>query len=108
MRRHSRDYFAGNRESVLERDHFRCQSCGAGNSPLHVHHRRPGVSEPGLLITVCSACHARLHRLASIHVWIPERLAVLWAEQHARTSVQLQFAFGEEARALLRDPVKEV
>jgi hypothetical protein len=35
------------------------------------------VSEPGLLITVCFGCHARLHRLASIHVWIPELLAVL-------------------------------
>jgi hypothetical protein len=48
------------------------------------------------LITVCSACHARLHRLASIHYWIPELLATLWAEQHPATPVQLQFAFGME------------
>jgi 5-methylcytosine-specific restriction endonuclease McrA len=98
MRRHSRDYFGGNRESVLYRDQYRCQSCGAGDaSVLHVHHRRRGVSEPGLLITVCSACHARLHRLASIHVWIPELLAILWAEQHPDSPVQLQLAFGMEA-----------
>jgi 5-methylcytosine-specific restriction endonuclease McrA len=97
MRRHSRDYFGGNREIVLERDRYRCASCGAGDAKLHVHHRRPGVSEPGLLITVCPGCHARLHRLASIHVWIPERLAVLWAEQHPTTPVQLQFAFGDQA-----------
>jgi 5-methylcytosine-specific restriction endonuclease McrA len=77
MRRHSRDYFGGNREIVLARDRYRCASCGAGNAKLHVHHRQPGVSEPGLLITVCFGCHARLHRLASIHVWIPELLAVL-------------------------------
>jgi hypothetical protein len=49
------------------------------------------------LITVCSACHARLHRLASIHVWIPELLAILWAEQHPGSPVQLQFAFRMEA-----------
>ena len=96
MRRHSRAYFGGNRETVLARDHFRCASCGAGNN-LHVHHRHPGDSDPDFLITVCPACHARLHRLSSIHVWIPERLAVLWAEQHPVAPVQLQFAFGEEA-----------
>jgi hypothetical protein len=95
MRRHSRDYFGGNRETVLARDHFRCASCGEA-SLLHVHHRHPGNSDPDLLITVCSACHARLHRLASIHVWIPELLAILWAEQHPTTPVQLQLSFGAE------------
>jgi hypothetical protein len=82
---------------VLERDLYRCQTCGAGNEKLHVHHRRPGVSEPALLITGCSACHARLHRMASIHFWIPELLSVLWAEQHPDSPVQLQLAFGAEA-----------
>jgi 5-methylcytosine-specific restriction endonuclease McrA len=96
MRRHSLVYFGGNRESVLERDEFQCRSCRAGNEHLHVHHRHPGISDPELLITVCSACHARLHRLASIHYWIPELLATLWAEQHPATPVQLQFAFGME------------
>jgi hypothetical protein len=81
---------------VLERDRYRCASCGAEDAKLHVHHRQPGVSEPGLLITVCSACHARLHRLASIHSWIPELLAILWAEQHPAAPIQLQFAFGME------------
>ncbi len=74
MRRHLRDYFGGNREAVLIRDAFQCRSCGAGDvSILHVHHRQPGNSDPDLLITVCSGCHARLHRLASIHRWIPGR-----------------------------------
>jgi hypothetical protein len=81
---------------VLARDHFCCASCGAGNR-LHVHHRHPGVSDPDLLITVCAACHARLHRLVSIHVWIPELLTTLWAEQHPASPRQLQFAFGAEA-----------
>lgn len=87
MRRHSRDYFGGNREAVLVRGAFQYRSCGAGEARLlHVHHRHPGNSDPDLLITVCSGCHARLHRLASIYSWIPELLAV-----------QLQLAFGAEA-----------
>jgi hypothetical protein len=92
-RQHSRDYFAGKREAVLARDHFRCATCGAGNR-VHVHHRHPGISDPDLLITVCSA---RLPRLASIHRWIPELLAALWAEQNPAAPVQLQLAFGMEA-----------
>ena len=86
---HSRQRFAGLREEILERDGRACQSCGAGHR-LHVHHRKPGVHERELLVTVCAACHARLHRLAAVRVWIPEALVVLWAEQHPGIPVQLQ------------------
>ena len=41
-------------------------------------------------ITVCAACHARLHRLAALRIWIPELLIALWAEQHPGVPVQLQ------------------
>jgi predicted HNH restriction endonuclease len=58
-----------------------------------VHHRHPGNSDPDLLITVCPACHARLHRLSSIRAWIPELLAILWAEQHPAVPRQLQLSF---------------
>jgi hypothetical protein len=55
----------------------------------------------GILVTAtpifCPACHARLHRLSSIHAWIPDLLAVLWAEQHPASPVQLQLSFGDEA-----------
>jgi len=44
------------------------------------------------LITVCAGCHARLHRLAALRVWIPDGLVVLWTEQHPGVPVQLQFA----------------
>ena len=57
----------------------------------------PGNRESDVLITLCAACHARLHRLASIRVWIPELLAVLWAEQHPAIPLQLQLALGAEA-----------
>ena len=95
-RRRSKDRFGGNREIVLARDEYQCRSCGAGNPRLHVHHRRPGDHQPERLITVCAACHARLHRLAAIRRWIPQALATLWAEQHPLVPMQLQLAFGTE------------
>jgi 5-methylcytosine-specific restriction endonuclease McrA len=78
---HSRRRFDGLREEILDRDGRACQSCGAAHR-LHVHHRKPGVHERALLVTVCAACHARLHRLAALRNWIPEALVPLWAEQH--------------------------
>jgi hypothetical protein len=77
----SRQRFAGLREEI---------TCGAGER-LHVHHRKPGIHERELLITVCAGCHARLHRLGALRRWIPELLAVLWEEQHPGMAVQLQF-----------------
>jgi hypothetical protein len=48
-------------------------------------------------VTVCAACHARLHRLLAIRSWLPGPLAGLWSEQHPLLPVQLQFAFEERA-----------
>jgi len=55
----------GRRTEVLERDRFRCQAPGCGNSRfLEVHHiksrSRGGGNELDNLITLCSGCH-RLH-----------------------------------------------
>lgn len=86
---HSRQRFAGLRDQILERDGRACQACGAGQR-LHVHHRKPGVHQRELLVTVCAACHARIHRLTAVRLWIPEPLVVLWAEQHPGVPVQLQ------------------
>ena len=54
-----------------------------------VHHRRPS-NRSSSLITLCRACHARLHRLGAIDRWVPELLSDLWAEQHPRSPRQLQ------------------
>jgi hypothetical protein len=62
---HSRLRFAGHREAVLERDGHRCRACGS-ESQLAVHHRRPGIHQRRLLITLCAACHARVHRLRAM------------------------------------------
>ncbi len=57
------------RSLVLQRDHYACQVCGAGENiePLHVHHKVPLRSFASLeqanrldnLITLCSKCHRR-------------------------------------------------
>ena len=50
---------------ILRRDGWRCQSCGT-MSNLEVHHREfrshSGADSEENLITLCTACHARVHR----------------------------------------------
>jgi 5-methylcytosine-specific restriction endonuclease McrA len=53
------------RQQVLRRDGCRCQSCGT-MSNLEVHHRKfrshSGADSKENLITLCAACHAKVHR----------------------------------------------
>jgi len=53
------------RLEILRRDSWRCQSCGT-MSNLEVHHREfrshSGVDSEENLITLCSACHAKVHQ----------------------------------------------
>ena len=86
---HSRARFGGHRHIVLERDHYACRICRAPHQRT-VHHRCPGEHAPELLITVCPACHARIHRLAALHRYVPPALVPFWAEQHPNTALQLQ------------------
>ena len=90
--------FAGHREEVIERDCARCRTCGAGKSgrSLHVHHRVKGLHAPEWLVTLCAACHARVHRLSAIRRWLPEDLVELWREQHPGLPEQMQFALTTE------------
>ncbi len=50
---------------VLRRNGWRCQSCGVMSS-LEVHHKqfrsRSGDDSEENLITLCTACHASIHR----------------------------------------------
>ena len=50
---------------ILERDGWRCQSCGT-MSGLEVHHRcwrsALGDDAPENLITLCNRCHRLIHR----------------------------------------------
>ena len=53
------------RQQILRRDSWRCQSCGTMTN-LEVHHREfrshSGSDSEENLITLCTACHARVHR----------------------------------------------
>jgi len=53
------------RQQVLRRDGWRCQSCGA-MSNLEVHHKEfrshSGHDSDENLITLCTPCHAYVHR----------------------------------------------
>jgi 5-methylcytosine-specific restriction endonuclease McrA len=67
IKHHSKKYFDGNWEKVLERDNRTCQICGS-KKKLLVHHRDgtnifSGVPNNSLdnLITICRACHNKIH-----------------------------------------------
>jgi len=53
------------RRQILHHDGWKCQSCGA-MSNLEVHHREfrshSGADSEENLITLCTACHAEVHR----------------------------------------------
>lgn len=73
----------GVRKKILERDEYRCQSCGAQPKiePLHVHHKIPFKSFasailanlPNNLVTLCQNCH----HLAELNVKIRNSLSGL-------------------------------
>lgn len=52
-------------KEVLERDHWKCRSCGSRNN-LHVHHivfrSQQGPDEKWNLITLCNGCHEGVHK----------------------------------------------
>jgi 5-methylcytosine-specific restriction endonuclease McrA len=95
-RRWDRAYFAGLRERVLARDSRCCQVCHrpeTGRRTLVVHHRRPGISREALLIALCPACHAKVHRLGVVRRPLPFLLLALWREQHPGGVEQLTLDF---------------
>jgi 5-methylcytosine-specific restriction endonuclease McrA len=52
-------------KSILQRDGYKCCSCGM-RSGLHIHHiifrSQQGPDEACNLITLCSSCHEAVHR----------------------------------------------
>ncbi|WP_242939507.1 RNA-guided endonuclease IscB [Sulfobacillus thermosulfidooxidans] len=62
------------REYVLFRDKHTCQHCKgkSGDKILNVHHiesRKTGGDAPGNLITLCDACHVKIHREGLTHLF---------------------------------------
>ena len=91
--RRNRSSFAGLRPRVLARDHHCCRVCARQAESLHVHHRRPGVSREPLLITLCPACHVRIHHTRCWRSKSSSPAAGLWREQHPDAPEQLALDF---------------
>jgi len=57
------------RNQVLRRDGWKCQACGT-MSNLEVHHKEfrshSGHDSEQNLITLCAACHTRLHQSQAV------------------------------------------
>lgn len=92
--RHSQQYFGGHRESVLARDRC-CQTClteqgRITQSDCLVHHRQPGANRPALHITLCRACHARVHRRHQLPGFYSDLFFRLWRETHPGVPAQLR------------------
>ena len=86
LKRQDEEYFGGHREEVLARDGYRCAVPGCttlkrGKRSIAVHHRKPGNSDPKLMITLCRE-------------W-PPLLRILWREQHPKGHEQTALIFGE-------------
>lgn len=95
----SHRHFGGHRETVLRRDHWCCRGCGERKQVV-VHHRVPGVHAADRLITLCTRCHARVHRSFVLRRWVRELVVELWREQHPESPVQLQLELQGNARVL--------
>lgn len=57
------DLWQARRRFILSRAEHRCELCCA-RAATTIHHRtyaRVGQEEPGDLVAVCDACHARIH-----------------------------------------------
>jgi len=87
LKRQDEEYFGGHREEVLKRDDYRCRVPGCttlkrGKRSIAVHHRQPGNSDPGKMITLCLPCHAKVTRTLYVRDDWPKFLRLLWREQH--------------------------
>ena len=96
LRRQDEVYFGGLREKVLERDGYRCRVCdasGRDKRSIIVHHRVPGKSLLHLMISLCPACHAKIHRTKAVVRLMPPLLLKLWREVHPRGHEQTALMF---------------
>ncbi len=60
---------------------------------MAVHHREPGNSDPGKMLTLCLVCHAKVTRTLYLQDDWPDFLRVLWREQHPGSHEQTALNF---------------
>ena len=104
LRRQDDEYFGGHREEVLARDGYRCTVPGCttlkrGKRSVAVHHRKPGISDPKLMLTLCLACHAKISRTQFVQKDWPQFLRTLWREQHPEGHEQIRIDFNKKGPA---------
>ena len=109
LKRQDEEYFGGHREEVLTRDGYRCAVPGCttvkrGKQSIAVHHRKPGNSDPKLMVTLCLSCHAKVTRTLHLKKDWPALLRLLWREQHPDGHEQTALNFSRAA--VLPRPVK--
>jgi hypothetical protein len=96
LKRQDEEHFGGLREAVLERDGYRCRVCdasGRDKRSIIVHHRVPGKSVLNLMLSLCPACHAKIHRTKAVLSAMPPLLLKLWREQHPKGHEQTALNF---------------
>ena len=99
LKRQDEEYFGGHREEVFKRDDFRCRVPGCtttkrGKRSIAVHHREPGNSDPGKMLTCEGHPDAlRARRLAGVPAGALERTAP------GRAGATLAPVQGERTRA---------
>lgn len=106
LKRQDEEYFGGLREKVLDRDGYRCRVCdasGRDKRSIIVHHRVPGRSVLHLMISLCPACHAKVHRTRAAVRLMPALLLELWRELHPKAHEQIALNFSP-----IRPPAKTV
>ncbi len=100
LKRQDEEHFGGLREAVLERDGYRCRVCdasGRDKRSIIVHHRVPGKSVLSLMLALCPACHAKIHRTKAVLSSMPPLLLRLWREQHPNGHEQTALNFTEKS-----------
>ena len=108
LKRQDEEHFGGFREAVLERDGRRCRVCdasGRDKRSIIVHHRAPGRSVLNLMISLCPACHAKVHRTKVVLSAMPPLLLELWREQHPKGHEQTRLDFAAKKVAAKHLPM---
>ena len=108
LRRYDTQHFGGLREQVLERDGYCCRVCGASGRDkrsIVVHHRLPGKSLLRLMVSLCPACHAKVHHTKAVMAPLPPFLLELWREQHPEGHEQIALDFRSQEPSALPVPL---
>ena len=108
LRQHDARYFGGLRELAIERDGRCCRVCGASGRDkrsIIVHHRVPGKSALRTLVSLCPACHAKIHHTKVVFSEMPPLLLELWREQHPEGHEQTRLDFNQRGPVALAVPL---